>query len=770
MAPTATPAASLAAAPPPAPTPDVQADTIQGMAGRIRAKFPGAYDDKSDVDLVDRWTQKNPAYLNRLTPSDQGRLPSRMQTALAHSQSAVDAVKNEMPSTAGTIAREVPLGALSSFGFKESKSPAAVVASPFVGMWQQVKPLTPLATPDEQRAAVIEGSGVPQRLRATGDVADAVQNLKAGRYGAAAKSGADAFLQESVGQIPAVGPGAADALQRLMFGNDTADRAHAAGELAGTAAQFLIPEAVDKFADVTARPRQAAAETMTRPTIARPLRTLRAEERYGHSPERAIVSEKVTTSGQAADKMEQVGQALDDKLLSAPGTNIDIDKIVDQAWQRARANAQRAGERGAIGRIDDVHDAMINEYGNLQKAPRAAAEMYRDVRKRVTYGPDAERNLVADFRKDVADGISDAVKTQVPDVAPLFQRYGDLASAYGDMKRVEDTNSMKFLPSRVTQGATYQGIRKLAQLLGTQYDELPARPTPPTLNQAPGGAGPLAPSPAAPAGQGGAPAAAAPPQLPGRLALPGNPPIVTPTPPGSVTPPAPGPTLNAGPGMLRGLRPGYDEEFLRNANSFVGPEDKPTQIREAGSYPTNLPSSGSVLEAGAAQKAARPPAKPLAPSKPDLTPEQQKLQDRGDLAQLERDMKQYREQSFKAKSHERIVELREKEREASARAKELRERLGFTGAQTAAEPSTAKPSAQPLSGPKNPTYEALHPTVKKFVDNMLEDLRHQPQGIRDPEEQRLRKFGGTGVSLKEAAAMKYGPEMEQARKEGKLDE
>jgi hypothetical protein len=282
---------------------------------------------------------------------------------------------------------------------------------------------------------------------------------------------------------------------------DPGQTAHGVGSLAGQAGQFALgakggPEAAGADigeSEITGAARAVesagdrASEAMVRPTIARSVRKVATEERYGHNPERAIVREGVTNSAQAAAKMDEVGQAIDRNLIGSVNQTVNIEPMVRSAADKAIAQARRSGETGAIPRIESARDALLSEYGDLNKSPRAAAEMFRNVRKDVKFGPDPERNLVSQFKKDVSSAISGDVKAKSPGVAELMDRYGDLAAAFDDMQTGERRRSMKGIVTRTREGAEVYIGRKAGQALGVgkRYKGLPKPPEPTSTSPRP---------------------------------------------------------------------------------------------------------------------------------------------------------------------------------------------------------------------------------------------------------------------------------------------
>ncbi len=244
--------------------------------------------------------------------------------------------------------------------------------------------------------------------------------------------------------------------------------------IAGGAA--AAPEEAPKF-DAAGRALDTVQEkvsgALARPTLERTLSKTAADAKYGHVPERAIVGEKITTAKDAEARLGDLGKQIDETLNKPENVNktIDVKKIVMQNARGAIADARRAGNIGAVNRIIQVRDAMLKQYGDLNKSPRAAAAMkstlYGDVR---FTGAEHESEVNA-FRKAVASGIRDEVNRAAPEVKQLNQRYGDAAAAKEALERSERLRSNRGMTTRLKEGAVTHGARRVAQLIGKQYEK-----------------------------------------------------------------------------------------------------------------------------------------------------------------------------------------------------------------------------------------------------------------------------------------------------------
>lgn len=289
-----------------------------------------------------------------------------------------------------------------------------------------------------------------------------------------ARGDAKGAAKNAVRSVPIVGPMAVARGEQFRHDPWGAVGAGVTDALALTVPRWApeLGEGADILSDSADAGREGLAERIARPTVSKPWKAAKADIVHGHAPERAIVGEKISNVADADARMSQIGQAIDNTLTKPQhaGKTVDVQPIIDAAYQKAVTSAKRSGELGAISRLDSVREAFETEHGQLGKSPRAAAQMFRDIRKMgVKYGPDPERNIVAQFRKDVADGISTEVKRQVPEARSLMSRYGDAASAREAMEPREIARRQKGILSAAKEGLEDFATRKTAQIIGKQY-------------------------------------------------------------------------------------------------------------------------------------------------------------------------------------------------------------------------------------------------------------------------------------------------------------
>lgn len=109
-----------------APKPPTQQYTVQQMAGAVRQKFPGVYDDKSDSELTSAWVKKYPVYASQVKPEvSYGQRVEATQSAAADetagaykgaAESVIQDTKNYAQENQGKALPEQVLNALTYLG------------------------------------------------------------------------------------------------------------------------------------------------------------------------------------------------------------------------------------------------------------------------------------------------------------------------------------------------------------------------------------------------------------------------------------------------------------------------------------------------------------------------------------------------------------------------------------------------------------------------------------------------------------------------------
>ena len=383
-------------------------------------------------------------------------------------------------------------------GYQEFNPPPPQPKGFWANVWGEAKNLMTGAT--SEPAGVMGEGDFPLMGSPAADTGQHLirsgQNLASGNLRSAAR--------EAVESVPTLGPAAVERYHQ--FREDPWGAVGATlTDVATEEALRRSPEIVDRGRRVMEQGRDLVARDVANRTLPQTKAQMKADIAHGKDAATAVVKEKVRNSAQAQAQMDKVGQSIDQALTNATGNTVSIEPIVDAAYRKAVQLATRKGEPGAIARLDSVRDAFKTQYGSLDKSPRAAAEMYRQIRNDFgfRYGADEERQIVRQFAQDVADGMSREVRKRAPAAGPLMDRYGDLAVARDSMGDRELSLSKKDVIRATASGAKDWGARRAAQAIGRQYEPLslaaPQRIAPNAAG-APGASGPAGPAlPPAPA-------------------------------------------------------------------------------------------------------------------------------------------------------------------------------------------------------------------------------------------------------------------------------
>lgn len=415
------------------------------VTGRLRMYAPDGKRGYADPEALPDLTRAG----YRLTPEtqlEQERSPKNQpgfwasvgSTIANQAKGAVSDAKNYVLGPIEDTAAVYKASRQGGAGVIPSMAKAAVPAM-FDPEVHQVLGAANLSTQDQQRGAA--GHSLPYR--------------------------ADAILAQQVAGVDV--PAMERAAEKGNYRAVGASALVPAGEiLAAEAARPIL-----KSAPVQAA-RESLAEKLARPTLERTLSATKADAKYGHVPERAIVGEKITTAEQAEAKMKDLGEQIHETLNKPEHVQktIDVKNIIMQNARGAIADAKRAGNPAAARRIAQVRDAMLHspEYGNLAKSPRAAAAMKTQLYGDVKWTGAEHESEVNGFRKAVAGQIRDEVNKAAPEVKELNQRYGNAAAAKEALERSEMLRSNRGMTTRLKEGAVAQGTRKIAQVIGKQYE------------------------------------------------------------------------------------------------------------------------------------------------------------------------------------------------------------------------------------------------------------------------------------------------------------
>jgi hypothetical protein len=355
-----------------------------------------------------------------------------------------------------------------------------------------------------------KGQSVTQRAKALGlDIAGSTLGTAGGMVSpkSLAIAGAAALAPVPTG-VALVGHGlwnAVPAIPSALQGNpEAAERA--LGGMAEATGGAALSTGGWKASQPT---RNAAAQRIVElPTKISPSATS-VNERYNINPQQAIIDEglsgtKRSIVPKADAKLAEIGQKIDQTLTLPqysrmnPQAHMDLTADINQARTKWIADAQRAGDKGGlINRINKVADAMLTQYGNsADMVPMEATLLKRGIADEVRWNK-PEHSLPYDsevnaFRMDVVSRLKDRINAQVPEVAPLNQRWANLRAAKtaldyqrivskGEPVSVGTASKIASLGVNTTIGRTILG-----RILGTPL-EAPTTPPPSTqfLNNPP---------------------------------------------------------------------------------------------------------------------------------------------------------------------------------------------------------------------------------------------------------------------------------------------
>lgn len=281
--------------------------------------------------------------------------------------------------------------------------------------------------------------------RGTNEVAAAKDLMSKGNITAGALGYLNGRADQGLATIPMAGP----------WVNSVADRAQS-GDISGAATDIAAAVALQNAPGIakTAKKvlntplvdavRDAAAQQMAGPVVRKTPTATMNDLKFGRNPAEAITKEPglegVTVSGLrdgVAQRMNEIGQVMDQTLQSAPGRNqiIDTEPIISQAAADAKNTPLAKLNPGLSDRIDSLSDALKTQFGSLQKNPLEATQFKRDVGEAAKWTGQPFDNEANQFLVQVYRGVKDEVNAAVPEVQPLNERYADLLSAKAALDR-----------------------------------------------------------------------------------------------------------------------------------------------------------------------------------------------------------------------------------------------------------------------------------------------------------------------------------------------
>lgn len=379
---------------------------IDQFAAAIRAKHPGAYDKRSDAELVSAYVNKYPVYKDRVAGF------AKTEFEKQHPGTGWDTSGKE-----ATFSGEGALGAagdtLANQALGVGKSVAgmflAPMISPMVSGYNSLKDIYGEAKAGWQRGEK-----------------ESPSNLLA-RPGEALLSGAGSLAGMSASQSAA-----------------HAER----GEGGPIAGEAMVPaaEAALAYGTKAAKPlRSGLAKKLVEPLVYENLGETRADTRMNVQPEQAILDEslvgsKKQMSAQADKRLSELKSSADNILQNHPNAmqQLDVNPIIDSAIDDAIKGTQKVA--GSTERLEALRDALKTKYGKTQGTPYEINNLKTSIQEQAN-NLGAYRNTqpveasLADAMRKVASGIKDKVNQSVPEATDLNSRMSNLIDAKAGLDR-----------------------------------------------------------------------------------------------------------------------------------------------------------------------------------------------------------------------------------------------------------------------------------------------------------------------------------------------
>lgn len=413
--------------------------TISDLGQRVKAKYPGQYDDLSDLDVGNRVKGRYPGAYDDFTD-----VPAEQRTGIERYASGLGKSIVGQTVEAATAGERLLHGTLKTL-LPKSLEPSFGLDRPFESSAEQLLPekirtgLKKPATSTAERAGELTGEIAPFLIpsraisgagRAGGKLI--TEGLKRIAPRIAERAG------ETLGRAGAEAI-SAGGIRGLQTGGDIEE---AAATGAAAAAFPIAGTALKSIASATKAGRTAAAERLVNSLI----RPLLKDLSYGKNPGRAVVREGITATSleelgqKVAQRTEEVGNEIQGTLRSQKYANTRIDatdamqpliEALSQAKKAPRTNA------GLIQRLrDSIDDILqIDEKGVATRSlsdltPESATQLKIDIGKITKFtGSPSDDQLVNRALKRVYGGIREKIEKEVPEIKDLNERYADLLSA-----------------------------------------------------------------------------------------------------------------------------------------------------------------------------------------------------------------------------------------------------------------------------------------------------------------------------------------------------
>ena len=404
------------------------------LAAKVRAKFPGTYDDMSDDALGQAVVQKHPEYQDLVQPPS-GSIQMKKGGPVVQPSAELKAQfgdNSAPPPAVPTPNQTQSQGSfLDSFGTRLRK---AVETKP------DDSPLTKAGKGFASVFTSLPEAGVsflrdwPEK-----PTADASQYQTRGQQ-ALTQGDPLAFLGHSINQVLAP-----TGIPQMIEGLSNTDPYEASGNVIGQVALMKAPEAISAASEKLAPVRQALADNIVAPLTYEGVGEAGADSRMGINPEKGITQEGLvgTKKGlvaKATTRVTQLKTAANQILQNHPNSTVQIDATphIDGAIDAAVAEANKTG--APTDRLEAIRNAMKTQYGPTQGTPLEMNNFATDLQQRAN-GLGAFKNTqpveasAASAMSDAARRIRQNVNSTIPEVEDLNTRMANLLDARSGLTR-----------------------------------------------------------------------------------------------------------------------------------------------------------------------------------------------------------------------------------------------------------------------------------------------------------------------------------------------
>jgi len=318
---------------------------------------------------------------------------------------------------------------------------------------------------DAEKATGLESYGnivgrTGQRI-SNGVALPVISNAKAAFQDAKAGNGAG-VLSHAVSALPVIGPIMDTAVDQYADKNYAGE----AGTLAGFGASVVAPKAIGAALRPVAR---AAAIGDT----TRMIRPNSNDVSFGKQPAVGLLEQPGGTLSMSKEALldkskahlNTVGQQIHNTITNAPQNPMNISGAVTSPFVSALSDAAKMNNRGLFSRLQEVKEGLTNDLtydpvteqisqvpGPKNLTAVKPVDVF-DLKKRVgdntKWTNQAFDNEVNATQGQVYAGLKNALNTQVPELVPLNEKYGNLRAGINALDRripIEARNNAISLP------------------------------------------------------------------------------------------------------------------------------------------------------------------------------------------------------------------------------------------------------------------------------------------------------------------------------------